>query len=65
VRKFGSQLFSQLNSGVNPLAGMGSSSAGGGSGVSIGTINVNSAAGERADQSLPRALRRMAFLAGA
>ena len=65
VRKFGSQLFSQLNSGVNPLAGMGSSSAVGGSGVSIGTINVNSAAGERADQSLPRALRRMAFLAGA
>jgi hypothetical protein len=65
VKQFGSDVFSQLNRGINPLAGMGTSSAGGGSGVSIGTINVNSAAGERAEQSLPRALRRMAFLAGA
>jgi hypothetical protein len=66
VRKFGSQLFSQLNSGVNPLAGMGSSTAGSGSGLTInGGITVQSAPGERADQSLPRALRRMAFLAGA
>jgi hypothetical protein len=65
VKKFGADLFSQLNSGINPLAGMQPQRGGSGSGVSIGTINVNSAAGERADQSLPRALRRMAFLAGA
>lgn len=65
VKKFGSDLFSQLNRGINPLAGMQPQRGGTGSGVSIGTINVNSAAGERADQSLPRALRRMAFLAGA
>jgi hypothetical protein len=66
VNKFGADVFSQLNRGINPLAGMGSSSVGGGSGLTInGGITVQSASGERADQSLPRALRRMAFLAGA
>ena len=66
VNKFGADVFSQLNRGINPLAGMGTSSAGGGSGLTInGGITVQSATGERADQSLPRALRRMAFLAGA
>ena len=66
VNKFGADVFSQLNRGINPLAGMGTSSAGGGSGLTInGGITVQSASGERADQSLPRALRRMAFLAGA
>jgi hypothetical protein len=66
VNKLGTHLFSQLNRGINPLAGMGTSSAGGGSGLTInGGITVQSASGERADQSLPRALRRMAFLAGA
>jgi hypothetical protein len=66
VSQFGRGLFAALNQGVNPLAGMGTSSAGGGSGLTInGGITVQSASGERADQSLPRALRRMAFLAGA
>ena len=64
VKQFGADIFSQLNRGINPLAGMSSTGSGRGSGFSIGTINVTSAAGERADTSLPRALRRMAFLAG-
>ena len=64
VEKFGAGLFSQLNRGINPLAGMGGSGSGRAGGFSIGTINVTSVAGERADTSLPRALRRMAFLAG-
>ena len=64
VDKFGAGLFSQLNRGINPLAGMGGSGSGRAGGFSIGTINVTSVAGERADTSLPRALRRMAFLAG-
>ena len=63
VSQFGRGLFAALNQGVNPLAGM-SPSMGAGGGFSIGTINVTSAAGESADTSLPRALRRMAFLAG-
>ena len=64
VKQFGTDLFSQLNRGINPLAGMGGSGSGRAGGFSIGTINVTSVAGERADTSLPRALRRMAFLAG-
>ena len=64
VEKFGAGLFSQLNRGINPLAGMGGSGSGRAGGFSIGTINVTSVAGESADTSLPRALRRMAFLAG-
>lgn len=64
VEKFGAGLFSQLNRGINPLEGMSPTGGGRSSGFSIGTINVTSVAGERADTSLPRALRRMAFLAG-
>lgn len=64
VDKFGAGLFSQLNRGINPLAGMSPTGSGRAGGLSIGTINVTSVAGERADTSLPRALRRMAFLAG-
>ena len=64
VKKFGADFFSQLNRGINPLAGMSPTGSGRSSGFSIGTINVTSVAGERADTSLPRALRRMAFLAG-
>lgn len=32
--------------------------------VSVGTLIVNSAAGERAEESVPRSLRRLAFVAG-
>ena len=64
VKQFGSDLFSQLNRGINPLAGMSPTGAGRGGGFQIGTINVQSAPGERAETSLPRALRRAAFLAG-
>ena len=64
VNKFGADLFSQLNRGINPLAGMSTGGTGRAGGLSIGTINVNAVAGERAETSLPRALRRMAYLAG-
>jgi hypothetical protein len=64
VQQFGADLFSQLNRGINPLAGMSPTGAGGGGGFQIGTINVMSAPGERAETSLPRALRRASFLAG-
>jgi archaellum component FlaC len=64
VRKFGAGFFSQLNRGINPLAGMTPSTGGSGGGFSIGTINVTSAPGEKAEESVPRTLRRMAFLAG-
>jgi uncharacterized protein YukE len=64
VRQFGASLFSQLNRGINPLAGM-STSSGSSGGLTInGGITVQSAPGEAAETSLPRALRRMAFLAG-
>lgn len=63
VKQFGTDLFSQLNRGINPLAGM-TPSAGSSGGLSIGSITVQSAPGERAETSLPRALRRMAFMAG-
>lgn len=66
VNKFGADVFSQLNRGINPLGGMGTSASGsGGSGLTInGGITVQSGAGERAEESLPRALRRLAFVAG-
>jgi hypothetical protein len=64
VKQFGTDLFSQLNRGINPLAGMTPTGAGRGGGFQIGTINVVSAPGERAETSLPRALRRASFLAG-
>ncbi len=65
VKQFGADLFSQLNRGINPLAGMTPNGRGGGSGITIGQITVQSAPNERAAESLPRALRRMSFLAGA
>ena len=64
VKQFGADLFSQLNRGINPLAGMAPTASGRGGGFQIGTINVVSAPGERAETSLPRALRRASFLAG-
>ena len=64
VNKMGRAFFSQLNAGINPLAGMTPTAGGRGGGFTVGMINVTAAPGERADQSLPRALRRMSFLAG-
>jgi len=64
VKQFGADVFSQLNRGINPLAGMTPSAATGRAGLSIGSITVQSAPGEAAAESLPRALRRMSFLAG-
>ena len=65
VSRFGRGFFAALNQGVNPLDGMTPSVATRGGGLTInGGINVTSVAGEGADESLPRALRRMAFLAG-
>ena len=62
VKQFGAAFFSQLNRGITPLGGMVPQS--GGTGFSIGSITVNAAPGERAEETVPRALRRMAFLAG-
>ena len=65
VSQFGRGFFSQLNQGINPLAGMTPSVGGSGGGLTInGGITVQSAPGEAAAVSLPRALRRAAFLAG-
>ena len=65
VKQFGGDLFSHLNRGINPLAGMTPAGGARGGGLTInGGITVQAVAGERADTSLPRALRRMAFLAG-
>jgi len=65
VRKFGAAFFRQLNNGAVPAElAMTSRGSGGGGGVYIDTINVASAPGERVAESLPRSLRRMAWLAG-
>jgi hypothetical protein len=67
VKQFGTAFFSQLNQGINPTEAYGAPGPSGGSpggGFSIGTLNVTSAPGERAEETVPRALRRMAFLAG-
>lgn len=65
VRKFGAAFFRQLNNGAVPAElAMTSRGSGGGGGVYIETINVASAPGERVAESLPRSLRRMAWLAG-
>ena len=64
VQQFGRGFFSQLNRGINPLAGMRPTMGSSGGGLSIGNITVQAAPGERAETSLPRALRRASFLAG-
>lgn len=69
VRQFGADFFSALNAGVNPMAGSGApgptrGGTGSSGGFSVGSITVNAAPGERAEETVPRALRRMAFLAG-
>jgi len=64
VQQFGRGFFSKLNRGINPLAGMRPTMGSSGGGLSIGNITVQAAPGERAETSLPRALRRASFLAG-
>ena len=55
----------KLGLGFMDAVNMGRVPAGsGGSGVTIGTLNVTSAPGERAEESVPRSLRRLAFVAG-
>ena len=68
VKRFGAQFFQALNAGVMPssmrsapaMTSRGQSAAG----LVIQTLNVTSAPAERAEESVPRALRRAAFLAG-
>lgn len=67
VNKFGPEFFESLNMGIDPLRGMeapqprrSESSAF----IINGGVHVTSAPGERAETSVPRALRRQAFLAG-
>jgi hypothetical protein len=57
VAKLGLGFMDAVNMGRVP-------SGAGGSGVTIGTLNVTSAPGERAEDSVPRSLRRLAFVAG-
>ena len=65
VSKFGRGFFAALNQGVNPLSGMTPKLGGSSGGLTInGGITVQAAPGERAETSLPRALRRASFLAG-
>ena len=66
VKRFGADFFSQLNSGINPMAGFGGPTVApsGGGGLVIETLNVTSSADERAEDTVPRALRRLAFVAG-
>ena len=58
VQKLGLGFMDAVNMGRVP------SGTGMGSGVTIGTLNVTSAPGERAEDSVPRSLRRLAFVAG-
>jgi hypothetical protein len=69
VKQFGAAFFSQLNRGISPTDAFGAPGPSGGSssvggGLSIGTLNVTSAPGEKAEETVPRALRRLAFVAG-
>ena len=69
VNEFGAGFFDSLNRGVNPLRemeapGPSRGDAPSGGFVINGGITVNSVANEGVEESLPRALRRMAFLAG-
>jgi hypothetical protein len=69
VKQFGAAFFSQLNRGISPTDAFGApgpsgGSSGAGGGLSIGTLNVTSAPGEKAEETVPRALRRLAFVAG-
>jgi hypothetical protein len=72
VKKFGVDFFESLNRGMNPLGGVkapGPSrpqpvSTGGSRSLVIQSLNVNAAPGERAESSVPRSLRRLAWVSG-
>jgi len=69
VKRFGAQFFQALNAGTMPASmrtapAMTSRGPSGGGLVINGGITVTAAPAERAEESLPRALRRAAFLAG-
>lgn len=69
VNSFGPEFFEALNRGINPLAGMDaprmSDRAGGPSrSMVIENINVTAASNEPAEVTVPRALRRMAWVSG-
>lgn len=70
VSKFGADFFDKLNRGIDPLSSVNvpgpsrPSASGGRSGMVIQNLNVVSAPDERADTSVPRALRRMAWVSG-
>lgn len=56
VRRVGTGFLDSVNQGRRPT--------GNGTGVMIENLNVTAAPGERAEESVPRALRRYAFVAG-
>ena len=72
VRKFGAQFFDSLNRGINPLRSVqapGPSrpepmSASGSRSLVIQNLNVSASPGERAESSVPRSLRRLAWVSG-
>ena len=72
VKKFGVDFFESLNRGMDPLGGAqapGPSrsqpvSTGGSRSLVIQSLNVNAAPGERAESSVPRSLRRLAWVSG-
>jgi hypothetical protein len=69
VNSFGPGFFDALNRGVNPMRGMEAPStsdtaSSGGRTLVIQNLNVTSAPDERAEQSVPRALRRLSWVSG-
>jgi TP901 family phage tail tape measure protein len=72
VKKFGVDFFSQLNSGISPLQGFDTPgpsrnetvAPSGSRTLVIENVNVTAAPGERAETSVPRSLRRMAWVSG-
>jgi TP901 family phage tail tape measure protein len=69
VDQFGPDFFSMLNRGINPLAGveaprMSDRSSAPSRSMVIENINVNAASNEPAEVTVPRALRRLAWVSG-
>jgi tetratricopeptide (TPR) repeat protein len=69
VNSFGPDFFAALNRGINPLAGMDAPrmsdrSSGPSRSMVIENINVTAASNEPAEVTVPRALRRLAWVSG-